>query len=151
MRKLITTNKNTLAKKKHGWRPNKKMRDVLKIAVRPDSGSTKEVWFREAGLQRQLWDRWMKNPTFALWWNAGFERGMMEGESYLDKIGMERANDKLDKNAFEYWKFLQEKYSKRLEKREAQNVAPVFQFNIPRPGQQLEEGEERIEVDGEVV
>lgn len=95
------------------WRPTDNQIKVLQAALSPETQPTISAWFREAGVGRENWYDWNKNPEFVSWWNEEWKKGMERLEPYLDKIGLIKAMK--DYRYFEAMQMKYHKFSRREE------------------------------------
>ncbi|MEB3189057.1 MAG: hypothetical protein VKL42_01775, partial [Snowella sp.] len=84
------------------FKPSKKMREILKIALTSDK-VTISSWFKEAGYNHASWYKWNKKPEFIAWWAKEWEAGMVRNVTFLDKIGVSRAKA----GDFRFWEAMQ--------------------------------------------
>lgn len=91
-----------------GFMPSLAQLQILAIALSLDHGDTIRGWFKAAGLNRNTWYEWLKNPEFIAWWNKAFIKGIEQYRSEWLAIGIRRMNSN-DPDRFNYWKNVGEK------------------------------------------
>lgn len=72
------------------FQPTKAMLMVLKAALDPEVGHSRNSWFEAAGLSRNNWQHWQKLPGFTHWWNKAIQIGLEQFKSVWLLIGMKK-------------------------------------------------------------
>lgn len=86
-----------------GFTPSLHQLKILAVALSLDHGDTIREWFRAAGVNRNVWYTWIRDPDFIAWWNKSFTRGIEQYRSEWVSIGIKRMNSP-DPDRFAYWK-----------------------------------------------